>query len=131
MPDQIAQLEQRIAALESNRVPFNLDAQNKSSLATVLSSIYRPKIYTGLITASGNMSYGPSGWTVSKISTGQYKVVHNLKLTGVSHTIFACVTGSNTRAVATVTGADDFFVYVGNASNSAGEDNNVFFQVII
>lgn len=80
----------------------------------------------GAVASNGAAISLPSGWSSAKNATGQYNITHTLNTTGLS--VVAVPMGTNTRAVATsVLSSTVFQINVGNAANSAGEDNPVNF----
>ncbi len=128
MPDQITQLEKRIAALEQNRFPFNPDAQNKSNLSLTLKTL-PGYCYPGNIQQNGTATSLPQGWTSARNSGGNYTVTHNL-----GHTNYVVVISSKsvTRyAVATGFGVTTFSVLSYADIGITAADADFLFSLVI
>lgn len=125
MTPELAALEARVAALESNRIPLDMDAVNKKNLAYLVG--LSGSVYAGYCSSDASSSTLPDGWSVSLISTGQYRVVHNLGIAYPGYAVSALVNTNNTRAMSVDPSTNDMDIFIGNASNSAGENNAFFF----
>lgn len=123
MSPELQALADRVAALESNRIPLDMDAVNKKNLQYLVSG---GTLYVGYVVYSGSLAFGPEGWSVSHDGTGQWTVTHNLNLS--DYVVLAVITGTTaTRALAVTTGTNNFQVNIGDASNSSGEDRSFMF----
>lgn len=123
MSPELQALEQRIAALENNRIPFDMDAVNQRNLRIVMQGI-RP-MFVGSVASDATISYAPDNWTCSSGGTGSYTITHNLGYS--DYVVIPIVTGINTRACAVSVAANSFTVTIGNSLNSAGENNAFLF----
>lgn len=76
--------------------------------------------YAGTVTSAGAAASLPVGWTVSKLSTGIYKVVHNLGLGTTAYVVTAATNDGSVSMVQRVAnGANDFTVVTTNTSAAA------------
>lgn len=92
------------------------------------------QIFTGHVNSTGTtITGGPSGWTVSKIATGRYRITHNL---GLSPTTDLRVIGlnavqvSNSRGMWVEVYATNHFDVICQTFGGTGTDDEFFFCAI-
>ena len=70
--------------------------------------VHQPLQYTGYVNSGGSSGTPfPSGWSVSKLATGRYRITHNFS--DVDYTVVANAVASNTRMVTIESRASDYF----------------------
>ena len=85
-------------------------------------------VFAGSVDSSGNSVFLPPGWSSTKTATGTYVVTHSIGR--ITYAVTATTISLNTRATSIQIAANSFTVYIGNSSNTAGEDNNFNFTLI-
>lgn len=93
-----------------------------------------PKIYSGYVGADGTTGNDlPSGWSASKLATGQYTVTHNLALTNAKDMAVVPSVFSTTAKFANLAAVDinSFSIYTYDTTGAASNPNSIFFTATI
>lgn len=83
------------------------------------------RIYSGRIDAGATGGDLPSGWSVSKLNVGEYRLTHNLGVTGYALTANSEVKNTNVRTDVSWTNKNAFTIdiFVGDAGNGVNRDD--------
>lgn len=109
-------------------------ADGGTGASTVNAAQNNLQIFTGHVNSAGTtITGGPSGWTVSKIATGRYRITHNL---GLSPTTDLRVIGlnavqtSNSRGMWVEAYTTNYFDVIIQTFGGTGTDDEFFFCAI-